>query len=126
MIVLDANIVLEVLEERRYCQEVLAALDRLAGQDRPAVSVLTVSHSFYLAEAHKVPLARVEKLIRTFTIFDVLSKDVNWALAHYQAKDFEDALQVAAAIRHKASVFMTLDSALAAKYQKFLKIGLVH
>ncbi len=48
-----------------------------------------------------------------------------WALKAHGAGNFEDALQVAAAKRAGAKVFLTLDGPLAEKYQKFLPIKLV-
>jgi predicted nucleic acid-binding protein len=124
MNVLDTNILLEVLENRARVQQVIAALERHKAQPT-AVTTLSLSNIFYFAERDKYDLALVEKQLKQYLFLDVTAEDAAWAFAHYQGKDFEDALQVAAAIRQKANVFMTLDAALAAKYQKFLKIELI-
>lgn len=126
MIAVDANIIMELLENRRYVQPVRDALRNFAKTGEIAgVSALSVSNVFYLAESHKLTLKDVEKVIRSFKVFDVVSADVDWAFAHYKGKDFEDALQVASALREDCTVFLTLDTALAKKYSKFLKIQLV-
>lgn len=126
MIALDANILLEILEERRFYTQVVSKLEDLATTDvNLAISTLVVSHVFYLAERHKLPTVRTEALISRYKVFDVLREDVAWALRHYAGKDFEDALQVAAARREKCSAFVTLDKELATKYSKFLNIELI-
>ena len=126
IIAVDTNIIMELLENRRNVQAVRKALINFAKTGEiVGVSVLSVSNVFYLAESHKLPLKNVEKVIRSFKVFDVVSEDAEWAFAHYKGKDFEDALQVASALREDCAVFLTLDSALAKKYSKFLKIQLV-
>ena len=126
MLVLDANILLEILEERTFYNGVVSALEKYAEQGVSfGISTLSVSNTFYLAEKHKISTERVEWLIENYKIFSVLPTDVDWALAHYKGQDFEDAIQIAAALREKCSVFMTLDSSLAKKYRKFLNIRLV-
>jgi predicted nucleic acid-binding protein len=126
MIAVDANVILEILEERRLYDAAVMALERFGGTDVDlAVSTLTVSHVFYLAERHKLPMNRAEAVISKYKIFDVLKEDVRWALRYYKGKDFEDALQVAAALREKCSAFLTLDAGLAKKYAKYLNIELV-
>lgn len=125
MIGVDANILLDLLEKRDNSVVVRQAISgyRQAGESL-SLSALTVSHVFYLAESHKVPMSSVELLISSFETYDVIPEDVGWALKNYAGKDFEDALQVAAAKRSGATEFLTLDSKLAKKYQKFLPIML--
>lgn len=126
MIALDANILQELLETRERVQQVIDAITEYTknGQDF-AISTLTVSHVFYLSEAHKLSIKVTEEMVQKYTIFDVIDEDVNWALRNYAGKDFEDALQIAAAVRSKASKFLTLDSGLAKKYHKFITIKLI-
>lgn len=126
MIAVDANILLELLENRRNVVKVQSAIKQYVetGEDF-AVSALSVSHVFYLAEAHKVPMEMVEQLVLKYKIFDVTATDVDWALARYKGVDFEDAVQVAAAIREKCQVFLTLDTALTKKFGKVLNIELI-
>lgn len=127
MIVLDANILLETLERRQSYDEVVRALERYAADETVdfCISALTVSNVFYLSEKHKIPAGRVETLLKEYKVFGVLAEDVQWALAHYGGRDFEDAVQVAAALREKCRAFLTLDALLAKKYSKFLNVELI-
>jgi len=126
MIAVDANILLELLENRKRANQVYSAIAAIRGQgDVLAISTLSLSHTFYLAEAHKLPMGRVERLTEEYKLYDVVASDARWALAYYKGKDFEDALQVAAAVREKCSLFITLDSSLAKKYRKHLNIQLI-
>jgi predicted nucleic acid-binding protein len=126
VIVLDANVLLEILEQRSYYDDVIVVLEKQAkrGSDF-AVSTLTVSNTFYLAERHKIPTKRVEQLVESYKILSVLPDDVSWALAHYKGADFEDALQIAVSLREKSENFLTIDEQLTKKYSKFLAIELI-
>lgn len=126
MIVLDANVVMEILDQRRQYQAVLKALAAHRHQNAPAaLSTLTVSHVFYLAEKAHIPLDQAEALLASYKTFGVLPEDVAWALDHYKQDDFEDALQVAAALREGCTSFMTLDQSLAEKHRRYLPIELI-
>ena len=126
MVVADTNIVLELLERRKRFNEVKLLLSNYQKQGHSvAVSSLTVSNVFYIAEAHKLSMNSVEKLIKSFEVHDVGQEDVSWAAGHYHGQDFEDALQVASSIRHKCQSFLTLDKSLAKKYQDHLSIDLI-
>jgi predicted nucleic acid-binding protein len=126
MIVLDANVLLEILEQRSYYNDVMIVLEKQAklGSDF-AISALTVSNTFYLAERHKIPTERVERLVEGYKILNVTNNDVSWALVHYKGVDFEDALQVAISIRENCDTFLTIDNQLAKKYGKSLTIELI-
>ena len=124
MIVLDTNIVLETLEKRDHHLVVLNLL-RQHSYETYAVSTLTLSNVFYVAEKSHAATSVAEKLLKTYKIFGEVTEDADWAFAHYHGKDFEDALQVAAARRAGAKLFVTLDGPLAKKYQEFLPVQLV-
>jgi len=125
MIVLDTNIIMEILEQRSLHQSVGQAIAAHGSKARISLSTVTVSTVFYLAERHKISIKRTEALVVRYDYIDVLSRDVLWALDHYQQKDFEDALQIAAALREGCKTFMTLDKKLANKYGKHLNIQLI-
>lgn len=126
MIVCDANILLELLEQRGKVDLVMKRLEQYAAaHETVAVSVLTASHLFYLAEAHKLPIESAEGLLARFKLLDVTNEDIAWALSHYQGKDFEDGLQISVALRCGASAFLTLDGPLSRKYAAELPIELI-
>lgn len=124
MIFLDTNILLEILLRRRYYN---AALKILADYEPAvlAISSLTASNVFYIAESAKIDLQKVENLIQSYQILNVDDADVKWALNHYKQQDFEDALQVSCAVRYKCSHFLTLDDGLRKKYAGQIPIQLV-
>ena len=123
MIALDANILLEILENRGQVSAVKQAIAKFESQAEDlAISVLSVADIFYLAEAHKLPVKRVEKLIRAFQIYSITPADISWAFSNWKGKDFEDALQIAAALRENCNCFLTLDKALAKKYGVLMEI----
>jgi predicted nucleic acid-binding protein len=124
MIVLDANILLELIEERAHFQAVTKFLANYA-DTKLAATTLSISHAFYMAESHHVAAAEVEQVVKRCTFLDVIAADAEWALKHYGGKDFEDALQVAATRRARATTFVTLDQPLAQKYPRFIPIELI-
>lgn len=124
MIVVDANILLELIEERLRYEKVRDMLADHSEQQLYA-STLSISIAFYIAESHKVSPDETERVISYFEAVDVVKADIIWALKHYNGKDFEDALQVAAARHAGAKLFVTLDAELAKKYQKFLSIQVI-
>ncbi len=126
MVAVDANILQELLENRRWMDKVQAVIAQYTELGEYfAISTLSVSHIFYLAEAHKISMKRVEQLVAKYGVYDVVAADVDWALDHYKGKDFEDALQDAAARRKRCTSFLTFDALFAKKYDKYLVIELV-
>ena len=65
---------------------------------------------------HRRPVTRAIKLDAAAHVGKGNGKTL---LEHYAGKDFEDALQIAAANRAGATTFLKLDARLAKKYQKF-------
>ena len=124
MIVLDTNVVMEILEKRARSQAVGQILSRHKSHIN-AVTTLTLSNVFYLVERHKKETVIAARLLQTYKIIGVTPEDASWAFTHYKGKDFEDALQVAAALREECTAFLTLDASLAKKYGKFLNVELV-
>ena len=124
MIILDTNVIMEILEKRNRQLAVIELLQQYGGEEI-AVTTLTLSSVFYLVESHKTAVNIAEQLLKTYKVVAVTSEDAGWAFAHYNGKDFEDALQIAAALREKCTAFLTIDAMLARKYSKFLDIKLV-
>jgi predicted nucleic acid-binding protein len=123
MICLDANIVLELLLNRKQaqaCQEYIASTD-----DEIAITVLSISISMYYAEGKRLDLLEVERLLRDFVWLGAVEADVAWAFQYFAGKDFEDALQLAVASREGCQSFITLDKALAKKYTSIVPIELL-
>lgn len=123
--VLDANIVLEVFLDRARKQQVLSAVAALEAQQRDlCVSSLSVSHFMYFIEREKKSKVDANSFMAQFSVLDVNEQDVQWAFANDQG-DFEDALQVACAIRHGCKKFLTLDQELKKRHHKHIATSLV-
>jgi predicted nucleic acid-binding protein len=115
--------VLDILFERAHYYECLVELSSL---DEPAcLSVLTVSHCMYFAEQKKLDLIAVRAQLEKFLVLSVSPEDSIWAFDNYAGRDYEDALQVACALRHGCTKFLTLDKDLARKYARDIKVKLV-
>jgi len=126
LIVADANILMELLEQRSKYNKVVEYLNtHVQESTNIATTVLSISTVFYLAEAHKVKMSRVENLIKPFIVLDVISDDLSWALQNYKKRDLEDAIQIASAKRSGASKFITLDNKLSKKYCEQITIDLI-
>lgn len=124
MIVVDTNVIVEILEKRNRLSSVVYYLKQNPNEI-VAISTLTLSNVFYLLESHKIDLAIAEPLLRSYKLIPITADDADWAFNYYQGKDFEDALQVAAARREACTAFVTLDKQLAKKYDKTLPIKLI-
>lgn len=124
MIIVDTNIIVEVLEKRSNLPLVIEYLRQHQDQS-VAISTLTLSNIFYLVESRKLDVSTVEPFLRSYITIPVTAEDADWAFVHYKGKDFEDALQVAAARREACEAFVTLDKQLARKYDRFLSIELI-
>jgi predicted nucleic acid-binding protein len=123
MICLDANIVLELLLDRKLAQ---TCKDYIASaKDEIAITVLSVSIIMYYAEGKHLNLIEVERLLRDFVWLGAVEADVAWSFQHFAGIDFEDALQVAIARREGCQSFITLDKALAKKYTPIMPIELL-
>jgi len=119
----DVNVLVEVVEQRAKAKP---AKNALMGCTDRYISSLTV-HIFMYFELKIFSGVHLEKFLYDFTIFDFTASDVNWAFKNCRSDDFEDALQIAVAIRNGCSTFVTLDRQLAKSYGNLptLKIKLL-
>ncbi len=121
---LDTNVVMEVLFQRGKRADLQKLVMSLPDRTYLAISVLTVGTVFYYAERAKIAKTRVHDLLSEFIILDMGAEDYDWAVDNDQ-NDFEDALQVACALRHDCSKLITLDKGLAKNHRKHIVTKLV-
>lgn len=81
-----------------------------------AISMLNVHLIMYFGRKEQVSDDFLESIIMENTIFPISPEDYNWVLSNEKGKDFEDALQIAVAIRSGSRTFVTLDRALVKSY----------
>lgn len=123
MTFVDANVLLEVILKRARavaCEEYLSH-----GEDK-AISTLTLDLILNFTERDKLAWQPVKAFLEGFSWLPILETDAQWAFAQFNGDDFEDALQVACAIREGSQKIVTLDRALSKKYSKMIPIDLLH
>lgn len=126
-VLLDTNVLLDVLFDRPHRSAVEAAVSQLVrnADVQLAISVLSVSTVFYFVEKGGFAKTAAHAFLSNYRIFDMNEADYSWAMDNDQG-DFEDALQVACAMRHGCRDFLTLDKALAERHRKHIATRLVH
>ncbi len=122
MTLVDANILLEVIQCRKYlgvCESFLA------NNEDKAISILTLDLVMYFVERDKLEWELVKAFLESFTWLPIVEADAQWAFLNFKGEDFEDALQIACAVREKCSSFVTLDGPLSNKYAENIEIHLL-
>ena len=111
---LDANILLEIL----YDRPMLPAVKKLLIKHQGAVyiSPLTVHLVFHFG-LKMTNFKNIQTLLSDYQILPLDAHDVNWAMVNIRDNDFEDALQLAVAIRNGCDEFITLDKKLVDTYK---------
>lgn len=123
MIFLDTNILLElILAGRPRYTEVKQFLQGTT--EETAISALTVHLVMHFGRKEQAEDAFLHAVLSENRILPLTSEDYQWAVDNEQGKDFEDAIQIAVAIRTSCSPLVTLDANLAKRYAK-LPIELV-
>lgn len=111
---LDANIVLEILLGRK--KEAVARKLIEKHSDDLYISVLTAHLVTHFGQAI-VELPILRKFLADYTVLALDATDFEWAFTNVRKYDFEDALQLAVAIRNGCNLFVTFDKALVARYK---------
>jgi predicted nucleic acid-binding protein len=75
----------------------------------------------------RVDINIIEKFLLDYKILSLSEEDVKWAMTNRRNADFEDALQIAIAIRNGCTEFITLDRELYEAYKNLptLKLRLL-
>ena len=122
MIFVDADVLLEVILKRAHAKE---CEQFLINDKNKAVFTITLDLFMYFVERDKLPWEPVKKFLESFNWLPVTDSDAQWSFMNFKGDDFEDALQVACAIREGCNYFATLDEPLSRKYEKIMKIDLI-
>ncbi len=114
---LDANVLLEVALKRpkqAIVQEYITA-------NKGNLSVSTLSgHLLMHFAAPMYDMAVLQAFLKDFVLLPLDSGDFEWAFANLSNRDFEDALQLAVAVRNECTAFVTFDQALYRAYRGIL------
>lgn len=115
MVFLDANILLEIiLKDRVKNLQVENFLEAVS--EPTAISMLSVHLIMHFGRKERANDEFLEGVIRENELLSLIPEDYEWASVNEKKKDFEDALQMAVAIRAGCETFVTLDSDLAKAY----------
>ena len=79
----------------------------------------------YYAEKNKLELRQIKTFLKLFVWLPLTESDADLAFEYFSDDGYEDALQIAVAIREGCSAFVTLDKSLAEKYAKVIPIDLL-
>lgn len=115
MVFLDTNILLEIiLKDRDKSVQVEKYLENL--NEATVISMLSVHLIMYFGRKEQADDSLLESMVRENELIALTPEDYDWALTNGRKNDFEDALQVAVAIRSGCNTFVTLDKKLARAY----------
>jgi predicted nucleic acid-binding protein len=117
---LDANILLEILFRRARYGKVVELLGSME-EVQFCVSVLSIDLVMYFVEIEKQPKDKAWEFLEKYEKLDMKLHDIEWAHDNDRG-DFEDALQVGCARRHKCAQFITLDQSVERRYGRFISV----
>lgn len=119
---LDANIILEILLDRKNNLKARKLIAAHAGG--LYISSLTVHIAVYFGQQEQ-ELSVIKTLLSDYHIESLTSQDTEWAFNNVRNDDFEDALQLAVAIRSNCQEFVTFDKTLFTTYKDLAAIKVV-
>lgn len=114
LIFLDANILLEILLERKNDKVARRFIKDNAGH--LAISVLT-AHLVVHFGTKVVDLPVLRQFLGDYYMLEMAYMDFDWAFNNARSSDSEDALQLAIAIRNGCNEFVTFESQLFKVYK---------
>jgi len=118
MVFLDTNVILElILKDRTYIDQAKTFIDSI--DDDTAISVLSTHLIMHFGRKEKIEDVLLESVIGENYLLPITPEDYVWAVMNGQGRDFEDALQLASAIRCGCEKFVTFDRSLAKAYAEF-------
>jgi predicted nucleic acid-binding protein len=116
---LDANILLEILLNRANEKSARKLLEEQ--NDELFISALTAHLVTHFGKTI-VDLTVLRAFLADYTILSFEANDFEWAFTNARDDDFEDALQLAVAIRNGCEEFITFDKHLAELYKNLIQI----
>jgi predicted nucleic acid-binding protein len=116
---LDANILLEIVLGRAKETVVREFLEKYG--DNLFISALTAHLVVHFGQSI-VDQPTLRTFLTDYTMLGLESSDFEWAFTNSRDKDFEDALQLAVAVRNGCNLFVTLDKKLVSTYKDLMSI----
>ncbi|MEK9196108.1 MAG: type II toxin-antitoxin system VapC family toxin [Patescibacteria group bacterium] len=122
MVFLDANILIEIALGRSRYKKIEKLL---SAQSDTALSILSVHLLIYFGLKSGIDIKLLEAIAEKHQILDITYDDYLWAKKNCVNNDFEDALQVARAIRGGATKVLTIDRDMVKNYGDVLNFELI-
>jgi predicted nucleic acid-binding protein len=122
MINLDANIVIDILDEDYNTSK----LHDIISQNDICVTPITVHIVWYFFDKGKINTSK-QKMIDFFEAVEILSMSKNIfkrALIISKSEDIEDGMQVACCLENNVDKIITSDGGLYSKYSKLISVEL--
>jgi len=119
---LDANVLIEILLDRPNKNKATTYMSNHA--DQLAISSLTAHIAVYFGQT-RVDLPLLRTFLADYKILSLEEADFVWAFNNARNEDFEDALQLAVAIRHGCSEFATFDKQLFKDYSSLPTVKVI-
>jgi predicted nucleic acid-binding protein len=110
----DANVILETLLPER--PKALQAEQSLAGRT-VYISMLTVHLAYHFGKKEGYSLQEIKTALAGYHVLDLTREDYQSAGRLVKNNDFEDALQLAVALRSNCDTIVTLDKPFAHTYE---------
>jgi predicted nucleic acid-binding protein len=119
MILLDANVLLEVLiANRPKSEQVLAWFER--NEEPYCITMLTVHLVLHFGLKDGLAIDLLQDFLADYSKESLLPEDYAVALRLLKGRDHEDALQLAVAERSDCTAIITLDKSFAATYKNII------
>jgi predicted nucleic acid-binding protein len=106
-IFLDANILLEILFDRRLATECKSIVSNPSNEY--AISVITVHIVWYMAEKYNLQAQLIDDLLSVWVILPLTDQIIQVSRSRYDGKDFEDCLQASCAEAGSYDEIVTID-----------------
>lgn len=110
---LDANVLLEIILGRS--KQSIARQSLEIAPENLKISALTAHLVMHFGTA-VADLPVLREFLADYEILDLSAADIEWAFNNARNNDFEDALQLAVAIRNGCNEFVTFDRQLQKDY----------
>lgn len=124
MILLDANVVLELLIPGRP-QKTRVANWLTGSRDELCISMLSVHLALHFGLKEKLTIQDIRDFLASYPKIALLPEDYSAAMQFLRDKDHEDALQLATAERIGCSNIVTLDQKFASTYKHRISFTVV-
>lgn len=122
MLFVDVSVLMEVIQKRAH----LKICEQFLSNDKnKAISTLSLDLVMYFVERDKLAWEPVKGFLESFSWLPITDADAQWAFLNFKGDGFEDAIQIACALREGCNSFVTLDRQLSKKYEEAMAIDLI-